>query len=290
MKERRRQWQRLVDAQRGSIGQVSDILRLAQKRLAEILAATPTEFQSWQMPQIKATVDAALAEVANTISRVGSDGASAAHGIGTALLDEPLRAGGIRIAAVLPDPDMRQLSAIRAFMTDRLSDVASEIARKVNSQIGLVMIGTQTPGDAVSQIVAMVEGGRGRAITIVRTEMGRAFSVAQQERQAQASEFLPGLKKQWRRSGKIHSRIEHDLADGQIVAVDEPFIINRVRLMFPRDPKGPPGETINCGCVSLPYMDSWEVKNPDRVPFSDAETYADPRKRDLARELNPPTK
>ena len=288
--ERRRQWRRLIQEQRSSIGIVSDVLKAGSARLAEILAATPTEFQSWQMPQIKATIDAALNEVSKEIAAAASNGAGVAHAIGVSMLDEPLRAGGIRIAALLPDPDLRQLSAIRTFMTDRLSDVTREVAGKVNAQIGLVMVGAQTPGDAVSQVSRLVDGGRGRAITIVRTEMGRAFSVAQQERQAQASEYLPGLKKQWRRSGKRFSRIEHDLADGQIVDVDQPFIINGASLMFPRDPKGPPAETINCGCVSLPYMENWEVEYPDRTPFTDDETYADPRKRDLARELNPPAK
>ena len=77
-----------------------------------------------------------------------------------------------------------------------------------------------------------------------------AFSVATQERQTQAAEILPGLKKQWRRSGKVHSRTAHDLADGQIVDVDKPFMVGGVPLMYPRDPKAPAKETINCGCVS----------------------------------------
>ncbi len=52
-------------------------------------------------------------------------------------------------------------------------------------------------------------GGRSRGLTVVRTELGRAYSVAGQARMAQAMEELPGLRKQWRRSGKIHSRLTH---------------------------------------------------------------------------------
>ena len=37
---------------------------------------------------------------------------------------------------------------------------------------------------------------------------------------------------------------------GKQVPVMEPFRLynGRVKLMYPRDPSGPPGETINCGC------------------------------------------
>lgn len=49
----------------------------------------------------------------------------------------------------------------------------------------------------------------------MRTELGRAFSAAAQERMEAASKIVPGLKKQWRRSGKLHPRIHHDLADGR---------------------------------------------------------------------------
>lgn len=122
---------------------------------------------------------------------------------------------------------------------------------------------------------------RRRAMTIIRTELGRVHSLAGQQRKAQAAEVLPGLKKQWRRSGKLRSRRGHDLADGQICAVDEPFIVNGVALMFPRDPTGPAKETVNCGCTSLPFMDSWEVMQPGRQSFGDREMAADPFKRDL---------
>jgi hypothetical protein len=84
---------------------------------------------------------------------------------------------------------------------------------------------------------------------------------------------VPGLQKQWRRSGKLKPRLEHDLIDGQVRDVDKPFTVTPfgqapVQLMFPRDPKAPAKQTINCGCDSLPYMASWTVKTPGRQPGS----------------------
>ena len=65
------------------------------------------------------------------------------------------------------------------------------------------------------------------------------------------------------------------LRQGADACIDKPFDLpNGVKLMFPRDPSGPVAETINCGCTSLPFMDSWEVAQPGRRPFSDDEIAA----------------
>ncbi len=240
-----------------------------------------------QLKRLTKAHQEALGEVGGELGRRGAAHLSAAHALGIDLVEAPLKAGGIRILGATPEVDLRQLMAMRAFLIDRMKDVTAEVANKIKRQIGLVMTGAVNTSDAVTSIAGMISGGRGRAITIMRTEMGRAFSVATQERQAQASAVLPGLKKQWRRSGKIHSRISHDAADGQVVDVDKPFIVGGLELMYPRDPKAPAKETVNCGCVQLPFMEHWDVRQPDRMPFSDEEVFKNPAKRDLARELNP---
>lgn len=286
--ERARQLRRLTAAQRAALADVKDLLEEGRRRVQAELAAAPSEFEAWQLPNIQQSIDLALKEVGEEMGRRGADHLLAAHGLGVDLVDKSIEAGGVRLAALMPEVDLRQLMAIRAFLIDRMKDVTAEVAAKIKGQIGLVMIGASTPADAVTGIAGMIKGGRARAITVMRTEMGRAFSVATQDRQAQAAEILPGLRKQWRRSGKVHSRIAHDVADGQIVDVDKPFIVNGVELMYPRDPKAPAAETVNCGCVSLPHMEDWEVRQPGRTPFSDEEVFKNPVKRDLARELNPP--
>ena len=74
-----------------------------------------------------------------------------------------------------------------------------------------------------ARVAALLKtGGRSRALTIVRTELGRAYSLAGQQRMEQASEVLPGLRKQWRRSGKLRARLTHDAIDGQLRDADKP--------------------------------------------------------------------
>lgn len=267
---------------RGTAGEITGLLKSALEEIKTILASQPSDYQRWQLPQLKRSIESVMQEVERDGGRAIADGARQAFGIGQQLIDEPIAAGGVQIAAVLPELDTRQLMAMRTFMVDRIADISATTQRRIAGELGLVTIGAQSPADAIGRIADMIEGGRTRAIGIVRTEVGRAFSTAAHERLTQASDELPGLQKQWRRSGKIHSRLHHDSIDGQIKDVDEPFVLgNGVKIMYPRDPAAPVGETINCGCESLPYMKTWEVKNPGRVPFTDRELQLSQTKRDL---------
>jgi hypothetical protein len=286
-RERARQLKRLIAAEKATAARVLTILRQTAREVGAELAGQPSDYAAWHLSQVQRSVRQASADLGQALGRTAGEGAAEAWGIGGDIIDKPIAAGGVNIGAMIPDIDVRPLMAIRKFMTGRMRDVSVKIARKIDTEIGLVMTGVRTPGEAVSKVSDLVEGGRGRALTIVRTEMGRSFSVAGQERMEQAGEHLPGLQKQWRRSGKIHSRVAHDVADGQIVDTKKPFAVGGVSLMYPRDPDAPAAATVNCGCVSLPHMAHWEVKQPGRQAFSDREVFRNPAKRDLARALNP---
>ena len=97
----------------------------------------------------------------------------------------------------------------------------------------------------------------------------------------QASEVLLGLKKQWRRSSKLRARLTHDAIGGQLRDADKAFSVAGASLMFPRDPAGPAAETVNRGCQSLPWMESWEVQNPGRKAFSEEEIARNPIRAEL---------
>ena len=50
------------------------------------------------------------------------------------------------------------------------------------------------------------------------------------------------------------TRETHAEADGQVVPVDDVFIVGDDELEYPRDPGGSAEETINCRCVSVPVL------------------------------------
>lgn len=275
-----------VGLMRATRDELARLLREAQRAIAEQLAGQPSEYERWSLPQLSNEIRRALAEFAERGSARASTAAGRAWALGEDLVDAPIEAAGVRVGAMLPRLDTRQLQAMRTFLVDRVKDIGTDAANKITAELGLVVIGARTPSEAIGAVRTILgETSRARATTIVRTELGRAFSHAAQERMSAAAERLPGLRKQWRRSGKLYPRLHHDLADGQVVEVNKPFVLRplgkaAVKLMYPRDPTAPAGETVNCGCVAIPMMEHWTVSTPGRKPGSplledDGETLGD---------------
>lgn len=269
--------------------EVIRMLEEAQAEIKALLADMPTEFEMYRLPQLQKQIAQTLEIFASHSADVLSQGATQAWVGGQALATAPLEAAGLSIATSLPPLDTRMLMAMSNFMTDRIQDVGRQAISKINSQLGQVLIGAQSPGQAVSSITSILaEESRERAITITRTELGRVHAVAAQQRMEQAAKHVPGLGKQWRRSGKIHSRDNHDAIDGQVQPVAKPFALVAKKdglpllMMHPHDPAAPAGEVINCGCVAIPHMTNWKMLNPGKQPFSKLELQQNPDKREIA--------
>lgn len=270
------------------------LLKLAQTQIATTLAGQPSDYQRWNLTNLSKEINRVLAEFGEAGAATISTAAGVMHQAGQELIDKPLAAGGISLSGVAPVLDVTQLNAMRSFMSDRIKDIGVQAANKINTQLGLVVIGAQSPGDAIGEVQKILgDPSRSRATTIVRTELGRVYAMAAQQRKAQAVAHVPGLKKMWRRSGKIHSRLHHDAADGQVQDVEDPYQIHSprglVEMMYPHDPAAPASEVINCGCVSVPHMASWDLSAPGRKPYSNDELAQSPTKRAINDALKGPT-
>jgi len=84
---------------------------------------------------------------------------------------------------------------------------------------------------------------------ISRTETQSLYNQSKFETMMQ-SEAVTG--KRWKSSGRSNSRKAHKKANGQTVAVDEPFIVDGEKLMYPGDPDGSVDNIVNCACTMLP--------------------------------------
>ncbi|WP_300435601.1 phage minor head protein [Zoogloea sp.] len=246
---------------------IAKLLKTAEGRLLALLADQPSDAAQWSLSQVQAQVRHALAEFGDQAAAEVASQAGQAWEIGQAAIDAPLAAGRIAVVGAAPVLDTRLLSAMRAFMTDRIKDVGTEAISKINTQLGLTVLGAQSPAETVTAIKEVLgETSRRRALTIVRTENSRVYSTAAFERLLQQAQMVEGLQKQWRASGKPHPRINHLAADGQVQDVTKPFKLGGAELMYPHDPKAPASETILCGCTMVPWHADWAgaMQNPTR--------------------------
>jgi len=260
--------QQQVNIVKNTWAEINAQLEAARRQIVDLLATGQlSEYDAWRLPELQKQIEAALAEVAVAMQAAVVDGLNDSWEAGIALVDEPfIAANAANLVATFGAIDTRQLEAMREFLTYKMTDITTDMTNRINSELGLVMIGAKNPAEVAGTIAAITNSERQRGITVVRTELGRAYSHATQKRMESAQEQIPELKKRWLRSGKFNPRAAHVAAHGQIRAVNKPFTINGHSLLYPRDPRAPTGETINCGCTSVPHMDSWANVPEDTQP------------------------
>jgi len=267
--------------------QVVKALHDARTQILTQLAAQPADWQRWQLGQIQRQLETILTAAGGLAGTAGDGALRQIWQQGEDVVDKPLAAAGMNVEMRLPLLDAGVLQAMRTFTVERMNNVATEAMGKIRQQLGLVTIGSVTPFDAIRVIQKQLGNDTPqRATTIVRTEVSRAFAVAADQRLVQAAGLVPSLQKQWRRSGKIHSRWTHDLMDGQVVDADKKFKVPSAgggfdMMRCPHDPKAPVDQVINCGCVAIPFMKGWQVMTPGAKPFTERELKQDGRKAAL---------
>lgn len=267
------------------------LLREALVQVTQQITAQPADGKLWQLARIRDQLEAVLSGAGARAGTATSQALREAWQQGEDFIDLPFAAVGENLQMRMgPLLNVEVLAAMQTFSVDRLKDVSAQALGRITQQLGLVTIGAQTPFQAI-QAVENILGGQAakRASTIVHTEVSRAFAVASDDRLVQAVPLVPGIGKQWRRSGKVHSRWTHDLMDGQMVNPGEEFKVPSMgggfdMMAHPHDPAAPVGQTINCGCVAIPWKSTWKVSTLGAKPFSERELRLDKRKADLDRQ------
>lgn len=216
----------------------------------------------------QARLDGLIGEIVSIMQR----GVTAAQDAGVESLIAPLE--------ILKDfrVDFSATQAISPQMAEVASDYAADLVRsvvgdaldRINGQLRRAILGGLTPYEVSHEIDRIIGMDRENGVSytaqrIVRTELTRAHSMGAQAGYNHLADQLPDeerarLKKQWisaKQPGR--TRPGHWQADGQIVAYNEPFLVENEgreeELDFPGDPKGSPGNTINCLCRMVIVMD-----------------------------------
>lgn len=276
-------------------GEILKLIDQALARITQQLAAAPSDYQQWVLPRLMEGIGRVLDELAASAAARANNGLRSAWELGDRLVTAPLAAAegaasvatSTAAAAGLGVPQLQQLRAMQQFTTGLISGATRETASAINRQLGQVMLGAANPFDAIQAVSKLLPDRTSSQVRgIVNTNLAAAFNSAAFEKLKAQAARDPGLRKQWRRSGKVHSRDNHDAIDGQVQEVDKPFIVTTkkgpVEIMFPCDPRAPIGETINCGCVSLPWKASWKMRRAGPAPLT-----ADERKAKAAAAKRP---
>lgn len=138
--------------------------------------------------------------------------------------------------------------------------IADDIAQATKRQIARMIATGLKNGLSNAEIVKNVRSAipvlsQARAAVIARTEVHSAANYAHQEAAVESGLVTA---KEWVATQDARTRDEefdHVEADGQIVLLSEPFIVSGEALMYPGDPAGSAGNTINCRCGSVFIVD-----------------------------------
>ncbi len=230
--------------------------------LTELGKAALGSFDAYHLRQMLDSIEYQVANYTLRAKAELSGSLSMAWNLGTNLVDAPLAASGIHMGSYHLSTAV--LDTLKEYSNDYLQNLFSDAWYKVKGEITLGVVGGKTPQEVAESIGKTMDAGQfknvaTRAETITRHEMGTVFSKASQLRMEQAAESVPELEKQWIHAGHpFRPRPSHIASHGKHVPVNEPFVIGGVPMMFPRDPKAPLKETMNCGCDHVPYHPDWE--------------------------------
>lgn len=263
-----------------------DLAKLVEDALGRVLAllaAQPSDYQLWVLPRL---VDG-LARVGDQLAREAGEKTTTAMAkawaLGARVVDAPLgQAAASAASAGLGTPNTSQLRALQVMTTAQIGGASSQAVATINRELGQVVLGTQTPFQAQQKVAAVLTDRTSSQLRgIVSLSLGQAFNTSSfLKLQAQAARD-PKIKKLWRRSGKRHARWNHDAIDGTVEEVNTPFTLqpgNRkggpIQIMYPAEPAAPIGETINCGCVLIPWKATWGMLYKGAKPYGPEERAA----------------
>jgi SPP1 gp7 family putative phage head morphogenesis protein len=155
-----------------------------------------------------------------------------------------------RYSMSIPDP-----SVIKRWITSRGAKYSKYVNETSNNEIMDILASDRVNGLSIPDMVKHIEGyfdvnARSRAENIARTQViGVNNYAAVETYRANGVE-----KKEWLSTGDSVTRDSHAEADGQVVGVNEPFIVGGAKLQYPGDPDGPPEEVCRCRCTELPVV------------------------------------
>jgi len=162
------------------------------------------------------------------------------------------------IAGTTAADKLGQVFSLRAprvaqFIAERARTFAQEITATTYKQIREQLTEGAQAGESISQLAKRIRhtfqvASDSRARTIARTEVISAYNGASD---AVVRDYGPDVVggKEWIATRDARTREDHRVADGQVRAMHEAFIVGGAPMTYPGDPIAPAGEVVNCRCT-----------------------------------------
>lgn len=163
---------------------------------------------------------------------------------------------------------------VRDFIASRANQLAGQVTDTTYSAIQRALADGVAQGASIDDLAAAVQdvfdvASRSRAVTIARTEVISASNGSASLAAAQLPDDVVGGQ-EWIATRDGRTRDDHADADGQVVAIGQPFDVAGEALAYPGDPGGSPDLTINCRCTVafLTPAEMGERARPRVVPLT----------------------
>lgn len=199
-----------------------------RSRLALLTGGPDDPFSLRIAPAVQREISEALETFTLNANAELSGRLSDAFGLGERVTAQALTSIGIPVAFPSVPPSI--LATLTGTTQDVLSEMVGSLGQRIMGQVRLAAVGLEPTSAAISRIDDLLQtseavrrGLRRRigfgfqAEAIVRTELGRVYSVAQQAATEQIAETIPDLKKRWvtrRKDRAGHLSVEKDTAPG----------------------------------------------------------------------------
>ena len=123
-------------------------------------------------------------------------------------------------------------------------------------------------GDPIPEIAKRLQGvanmGYHAAVRSARTATTAAECAGRTDTYKQAEKMGIQLKQMWVATLDGRTRHEHRQADGQMVDIGKPFVVDGIEMEFPGDPKAPGYLIYNCRCTVI-SVDKFHDPNAPRA-------------------------
>lgn len=170
----------------------------------------------------------------------------------------------------------RNISVLEQTRAERISQAFDEDVRQIDRQIATATSQLRRSIDNQDEIIArniqvnLQDRAKARSDLIAFQNVGLGESWARQTEAElindaellTAAGALITVTKEWVTILDEKTRDPHRMADGQVVGVNESFIVAGEALIMPRDPNGSMSNIANCRCMSLHKIDT--IGNPTK--------------------------